>query len=241
MRIRDLTKFASSHQLAMILLALLTTSAGVGLVLDPPKDGTLRWIAVPLLAIGATLFAWLVWPNLHEAAGPHDTLAARFLRRVTFGGRLIPFFPAIGAGLIAFDLVYNITLSSTPGLLTEDIIVLLAAGCLVIYGFVPLKFARERDFVTVFFVLVNVILVLPLLAARILYQNFDESVDVYSWVALAPPLSWSLSAIGVQNSVHPVAGSTAPGLTFVPRNLGAAVTIIITTSCSGIYSFGIFA
>ena len=77
----------------MILLALLTASAGVGLVLDPPKDGALRWIAVPLLAIGATLFAWLVWPNLHEFAGPQDSLAARFLRRVTLGGRLIPFFP----------------------------------------------------------------------------------------------------------------------------------------------------
>ena len=41
--------------------------------------------------------------------------------------------------------------------------------------------------------------------------------------------------------VHPVAGSTAPGLTFQPPSLGIQVTVVITTACSGIYSFGIFA
>lgn len=241
MNIRDLTKFASNHRSIMVLIALVTTFAAVGLILDPPKGGALGWLGAPLLVLGATLFAWAVWPESDGTGGLEDSLAARFLLAITFRGRLLPFFPAIGAGLIAVDLVYNITLSATPSLLTEDIIVLLAAGCLIGYGLVPQKFARERDFVTVFFVLVCLILVLPLMAARIFYRNFEASVDVYSWVALAPPLSWSLSAIGVQNSVHPVLGSTAPGLTFVPRNMGTAVTIVITTSCSGIYSFGIFA
>ena len=205
MNIRDLTKFASNHRSSMVLIALVTTFAAVGLILDPPKRGALGWLGAPLLVLGATLFAWAVWPESDATGGLEDSLAARFLPAITFRGRLLPFFPAIGAGLV------------------------------------PQAFARERDFVTVFFVLVCLILVLPLMAARIFYRNFEASVDVYSWVALAPPLSWSLSAIGVQNSVHPVLGSTAPGLTFVPRNMGTAVTIVITTSCSGIYSFGIFA
>src|SRR5437660_73760 len=50
-----------------------------------------------------------------------------------------------------------------------------------------------------------------------------------------------LSLLGVSNNVHAISGSTAPGLTFAPQKLSIQVTIVITTACSGIYSFGIFA
>src|SRR5207247_6330975 len=72
-------------------------------------------------------------------------------------------------------------------------------------------------------------------------QDLQRSVDVYSWVASAPETSGFLSGIGISNTVHSVAGATAPGLTFVPVHVGAEVTVVITTACSGIYSFGIFA
>src|SRR5205823_11672073 len=71
--------------------------------------------------------------------------------------------------------------------------------------------------------------------------DFERSVDLYSWTALAPETSAVLSFLGVANSVHPVVGSTAPGLTLMPQHLAVQVTIVITTACSGIYSFGIFA
>ena len=86
----------------------------------------------------------------------------------------------------------------------------------------------------------NAILVAPLLLARVLSSDFERSVDLYSWVALAPQTGALLNLLGVSNSVHPVAGSTAPGLTFVPRNTAIQVTVVITTACSGIYSFAIF-
>ena len=73
------------------------------------------------------------------------------------------------------------------------------------------------------------------------FRAHERSVDVYSWVALAPQTSEILSLLGVANTLHPVVGSTAPGLTFSPRNFVGPVTIVITTACSGIYSFGIFA
>jgi exosortase/archaeosortase family protein len=139
------------------------------------------------------------------------------------------------------DLAYNMFLSATPALLTEDTIVIAAAGALIGYGFVPIRFARERDFVLVFFIMLNAILVVPLLATRAFSADFQRSVDVYSWIALAPQTSAVLNLIGVSNAVHPVAGSTAPGLTFTPRNLQMQVTVVITTACSGIYSFGMFA
>jgi exosortase/archaeosortase family protein len=153
----------------------------------------------------------------------------------------VPFFPVFGVALVLADLGYNLTLSATPAFQTEDIIVLLAAATLLGHNFVPARFARERDFVLLFFVALNTVLVVPLLVARAYYADFERSVDLYSWVALAPQTSFVLSLIGVTNSVHGVTGSTAPGLTFTPQHLPIQVTVVITTACSGIYSFGIFA
>lgn len=241
MAVRTALRLARGPRRIAILLALLTTFAGADILLNRPKGSELQWLAIPFLAAGAALFAWAVWPRGVAPQASRPSLANRLIHLLTWRGRLVPYFPVLGIGLVAADLAYNGTVSATPALLTEDTIVLLAGGSLVAYGFVPARFARERDFVLVFFLALNAILVVPLLAARAFYQDFERSVDLYSWTALAPPVSSVLSAIGVPNTVHSVAGSTAPGLTFVPQNLGFQVTVVITTACSGIYSFGIFA
>jgi exosortase/archaeosortase family protein len=232
---------AQRHRAIVILVALLSAVGGADLLLNRPKGSELQWFAVPFLALGAALFAWAVWPKGVVPAMIRRSLASRLLEFVTWRGRLVPYFPIIGIGLIVADLAYNVALSSTPALLTEDTIVLLGAGALICYGFVPPRFARERDFVLVFLLMLNAILVVPLLVARAFYADFERSVDLYSWVALAPQTSAVLNVLGVSNTLHPVYGSTAPGLTFTPTNLGIPVTVVITTACSGIYSFGIFA
>ncbi len=229
------------HRSAAALLALLSTFAGVGLILDRPKGTVLEWLALPLLVAGGALLAWVVWPHGTVAATTTDSMANRLLRRITLGGRLVPIFPALGVGIVLADIGYNLLLSATPAIQTEDTIVLLAAATLTAYRFVPGRFARERDFVLLFFVCLNAILVVPLLIARAYYADFERSVDLYSWVALAPEASAVLSLLGVGNTVHPVPASTAPGLTFTPLRLPVQVTVVITTACSGIYSFGIFA
>lgn len=233
--------FADRHRRWVILLALVSTFAGVGLLIDRPKGAVVEWFAVPLLAAGGAVFAWGVWPRRKVDLDARTSLATRFLRRVTLDGRLVPLFPAVGVGIVLADLAYNILLSATPALGTEDTIVLLLAATLLGYGFVPARFARERDFVLSFFLCLNAILVVPLLIARAYHADFERSVDLYSWVALAPQTSAILNLMGVANNVHPVAGSAAPGLTFQPQNIAVQVTVVITTACSGIYSFGIFA
>ena len=235
------TLLAINHRRATILLSLLTTFAGVALIIDRPKGTVLEWLAVPLLAIGGALFTYVVRPRKAADADHQNSLAGRLVRLVTLRGRLVPVFPALGIGMILADFAYNLLVSATPALQTEDTIVLLAAATLCAYGFVPARFAKERDFGLIFVLALNGILVLPLLAARVYYADFERSVDVYSWVALAPQTSEILSLLGVANTLHRVVGSTAPGLTFSPRNFVGPVTIVITTACSGIYSFGIFA
>jgi exosortase/archaeosortase family protein len=150
-------------------------------------------------------------------------------------------FPAAGILLIVADLAYNFLLSTSHDLLTEDIIVLLTAATLLAYTHVPNRYGRERDFILLFFACVDALLIAPLLLVRLVAGSVNPSVDVYSWAALAPELSAILSLVGVLNSVHAVSGFTAPGLTFTPVKMTTPVTLVISTSCSGIYSFGIFA
>ncbi len=241
MRLAAWAAIAVRHRRTVILLAILTTFAGVALLIDRPEGVALEWIAPSLLVVGGSVFAWGVWPRGPPNSEAPQSVATRLLRRLTWNGRLVPFFPVFGVAIVLTDLGYNIALSATPALQTEDTIVLLAAAALLGYTLVPPRFARERDFVLVFSLCLNAILVLPLLAARAYYANFERSVDVYSWVALAPQTSAVLTLLGVSNSVHEVAGLTAPGLTFTPQHIPAQVTVVITTACSGIYSFGIFA
>jgi exosortase/archaeosortase family protein len=234
------TRLVDSRSL-VILVTLLTTAAGVALLIDRPKRSALEWLGLPLVVGGGGLLMWILWPSSRAGTQGPDSLATQFLRLVTLDGRLVRLFPAMGVGLIVADLAYNWTLSSSPALQTEDTIVLLAAATLLGYAFVPARFARERDFVLLFFLWLNALLVVPLMLLRLYYSDFERSVDVYSWVALAPETSAVLNLIGVNNQVHAVAGTTAPGLTFTPQHIPVQVTVVITTACSGIYSFGIFA
>ena len=225
----------------MILVALVTTFAGVALVLNQPERTSLAWVGIPLVAVGAAILVGIVWPAGTRLQEAPPSLASALIRRATWNGRLVRLFPMVGVMMLAADLLYNLKLSASPALQTEDTIVILAASVFIVYGFVPPAFSRERDFVLTFVVALNAILVIPLLLARAWEANFERSVDFYSWVALAPQTSAVLRLVGVENTIHPVTGATAPGLTFTPQHVGVQVTVVITTACSGIYSFGIFA
>ena len=225
----------------MILVALVTTFAGLALVLNQPERTSLAWVGIPLVAVGVAILVGIVWPAGTRLPEAPPSLASTLIRRATWNGRLVRLFPMVGVMMLAADLLYNLKLSASPALQTEDTIVILAASVFIVYGFVPPRFSRERDFVLTFVAALNAILVVPLLLARAWEADFERSVDFYSWVALAPQTSAVLRLIGVENTIHPVAGATAPGLTFTPKHLGIQVTVVITTACSGIYSFGIFA
>src|SRR6266571_869714 len=241
MRIMGWVAVAQRHRRATIVAALVTTFAGVGLLLNQPERTSLAWVGIPLVAGGTAMLVGIVWPAGTRLPEAPPSFASSLIRRATLNGKLERLFPMIGVMILTADLMYNLKLSASPALQTEDTIAILGACVFLSYGFVPPRFSRERDFVLTFVIALNAILVVPLLLARAWEAKFERSVDFYSWVALAPQTSAVLRLIGVQNSVHPVAGMTAPGLTFTPQRLGVQVTVVITTACSGIYSFGIFA
>jgi exosortase/archaeosortase family protein len=231
----------TEHRRVVALVGLIVAFTGLTMVLNPTHAMELVWIGFPMLVAGLALLMWATWSSPANAQYETRSLGSRLVHWLTLKGRLVRLFPIAGVGVIAADLAYNFLLSSSPALLTEDIMILLTAAVLLGYSFVPPRFRREGDFAFIFFLVLDMVLVAPLLVVRFVLKNVDVSVDVYSWTALAPQLSSILSLLGVANSVHAVAGFTAPGLTFTPVKMSIPVTLVISTSCSGIYSFGIFA
>jgi exosortase/archaeosortase family protein len=231
----------AKNRRALALVGLIVAFTGVSMILNPTHWREMEWVGIPFLIAGFAILARAGWPKRGDRQFETGSLGSRLIHWLTWRGRLVPLFPVAGIALIAADLAYNFLLSSSPDLLTEDIMVLLTAGVLLAYGFIPSRFNRERDFVLLFAIGLDLILVAPLLVVRQLAGSVDTSVDVYSWTAIAPELSAILSLIGVVNSVHAVTGLTAPGLTFTPVKMTTPVTLVISTACSGIYSFGIFA
>src|SRR5438445_191117 len=241
MKLSDVETLLRRHQRVSFLAALLLVFAGVDLVLSPSHLAGSEFLGIPFLIAGLVLFALLFRrvPGA-PAAEARGTLASRFLHFITFRGRLVRWFPAFAIVLIGLDLAYNQLVFGGVSLGTEDTVLLLFAAALFAYPFVPLRFGRERDFVLMFMAALLLVLVVPLLLLRLYYRDFERSVDEYSWVALAPQTAAVLNLLGVPANVHPWIGSTAPALTFTTRS-GAVLTVVITTACSGIYSFGIFA
>jgi len=234
-------EFLRRHRTASVLAALLLIFAGVDLLLNPPKGQALELFGIPFLAAGLAILALIfrrAESGLPKSVRP--TLGSRIIDRFTLHGRLVRFLPAIAISIIALDLAYNQLVFGAISLGTEDTAVLLFAAALFAYPIAPAKFARERDFVLLFMGTLILILVLPLLLTRLYYQDLEKSVDIYSWTALAPQTAWTLNLIGVPARVHAFPFTTAPALTFATKS-GTELTVIITTACSGIYSFGIFA
>src|SRR5256886_6536279 len=92
----------------LAILALITTFAGVGLLIDRPKGSILEWLGIPLLILGGAVFAWAVWPTGQVPVRSAPNLANRLLHWLTWDGRLLKLFPAIRAATPIADLPFNL-------------------------------------------------------------------------------------------------------------------------------------
>ena len=131
MNLKRWSAIANRHRRETTLSALLATFTAAALLIDRPKGTILEWLAVPLLVLGGALFALAAWPSGEQTSASLGSVASHLLRRATFHGRLVPFFPALGVTIVLADFGYNWMWSATPAIQTEDTIVLLAAAIAV--------------------------------------------------------------------------------------------------------------
>ncbi len=228
------------------VLAALLAFQGTAFVLVANKLVVLHpgFIAVGFAMVAAGVFLLLLrdldayargvpaGAQAGESAG-EPTLAERLVARVTLHGRLNAVFALIGLAVIGLDLLYNRFLSPTPELLSTDVVVLGLGVVLVAFPFVPPKFHRERNFAVLFFSALALIFGVPLMLLRLGHDPY-ASVDEYTAALLAPQLSGLVNAFGM--------GSTYSGnvLYYFDQTTGSLSSVYIATSCSGLYSMGIF-
>jgi len=239
----DLQTMLRRFRNVVVFAAFLLLVAGLDLLLNPPVEGGIEILSLPFLASAAFLIAVVFWPaklGVPAEAPPSNTLAHRFLKRVTLGWRMVPFFPLAGIAIIALDVIYNLLVTEYPILQIHDSVAIMFGVSLMAYPFVPQRYDRERDFVLFFFLILVLMLVVPLLLFRLAAGNFEEGVDAYSSTLLAPELVWFVNLFGVNASIVPSLAGPAPTIGFNTQS-NVYVTVQITTSCSGIYSFSIFA
>jgi archaeosortase C (PEF-CTERM variant) len=170
-------------------------------------------------------------PRAPADTGP--TIGRRLIERVTLGGRLNRLFPLFGLGVIAFDLLFNQYLTPTPQLLSTDFVVLGLGAALIAFPFFPPRMSRERDFSLLFFAALALIFGVPLIALRLGHDPY-ASVDEYTAALVAPQLAWLVNLLG---SPVTFAGND---LWYFDQTNGALTRVHIATSCSGLYSMGIF-
>jgi archaeosortase C (PEF-CTERM variant) len=235
-----LLDFMRRRKYVWLLVWFLIFLAGLDLVWNPPKGAGPEYLilGVFFLALGLIFLILILVPKEKlRIEVKEGNLATALLHYLTVKGRLKPFFPVIGAVLIIVDILYNVFLSATPALLTHDTIVILFGAVMIAYKYIPSRFERERDFVFLFFVGLVLILVIPLMVARALAGNFDEGVGMYSAYFLVPELTGFLNLIGITASVD----VSDPLLIHFTAQSQDTISVYISTACSGIYSFSIFA
>jgi exosortase/archaeosortase family protein len=233
---KDFFARLKSNKYLHIIIGIIVIFSGVNLLIVGQKDIWMNYLGIVLLILGIAYLLFMFFPYLKkEYVEKRETLASKFLNLITFRGRLQVFFPLFGIIIIAVDLIYNLMLSGTPQLLTFDTIVLLFGSWLIFHNFIPKKFERERDFVFMFLFFLVLLMVIPLLILRFVTGNFEESVNVYSANLLVPPVVGLSRLFGV-----PILDVNGIWIQMALKS-GQQVWIGITTECSGIFSFAIFA
>jgi exosortase/archaeosortase family protein len=233
---KGLLEFLKSKKYFNVIVSILLIFSGLDLMIVGQKEVWPVYLGILLLILGIGYLLFVFLPYIKEEyREKKETLASRFLNFITIRGRLQPYFPFLGILVIILDIIYNLALSGTPELLTFDTIVLLFGGWMVIHNFIPKKFENERDFVFMFLFFLVVILVIPLLLIRASVGDFDESVNFFSSNLLVPPVVGLLQVFGVP--IYSVDGIWI----HMGLKSGGDAIIGITTECSGIFSFAIFA
>jgi archaeosortase C (PEF-CTERM variant) len=243
-----------------LLLGLVITFQGLALVITGNKlVATYWWMRVIGLAMafGGLYYLYRYLPRdvfvqpmgeVAKAKAARDmvmrlaqgdrpkTLAQRFIDWATLRGRLVPLFPVLGGVVIALDLWWNLVLTGSTEFLTYDMLALLVGIFLIAYRWIPSSFEREREFTFVFLTALVLMLLVPVMLERAATANeaSQEGISAYSEYLLAKPVDWMLRASGVSSTINGI------NITYIPAAGPPSKTLLIATSCSGVYSFAIF-
>ncbi len=234
--LEDAMDYLKKYRGYFLLLESIIILTGVNLVLLPQKVVWLEYVGVVLFLSGIALLVLTFMPDETSRKTREKSLAITIVDFFSVRLKLRPIFPVVGIALIAIDLAYNLLLFESLSFGIHDTVLLLFAVALTVFNYIPEEYGREKNFFLLFSGTLVLILVVPLLLIRLFQGDFEGGVNAYSAVLLAPEASAILNMLGVGTTVRIDAVTGMPLLVFPSGDY-----VGIATSCSGIYSFSIFA
>lgn len=234
--LEDAMDYLKKHRGYFLLLESIILLTGVNLVIMPQKVVWLEYVGVVLFLSGIALLVLTFMPDETSRKTREKSLAITIVDFFSVRLKLRPIFPVVGIALIAIDLAYNLLLFESLSFGIHDTALLLFAVALTVFNYIPEEYEREKNFFLLFSGTLVLILVVPLLLIRLFQGDFEGGVNAYSAVLLAPEASAILNVLGVGTTVRIDAVTGMPLLVFPSGDY-----VGIATSCSGIYSFSIFA
>ncbi|MFQ6106412.1 MAG: hypothetical protein ACE5QF_02310 [Thermoplasmata archaeon] len=236
----DAVSFLKRHKGYFLLLEFILLVTGVNLVILPQKVVWLEYVGVILFLSGIALLVLTFMPEETSEKPPQRCLSKSIVEFFTVRLKLGPYLPLMGVTVFALDFAYNLLVFGALSLGTHDYMLLLFGGVLLAYNFVPERFEREKNFLLMFSGVLVLILIVPLLLMRMFQGDLDASVNAYSAIFLVPEANAMLNLLGVPSWY----GSDPQGLGIPTLYFPSEYNLNplgVTTSCSGIYSFSIFA
>lgn len=234
--LEDAMDYLKKYRGYFLLLEAIIILTGVNLVILPQKVVWLEYVGVVLFLSGIALLVLTFMPDEASRKTREKSLAITIVDFFSVRLKLRPIFPVVGIALIAIDLAYNLLLFESLSFGIHDTVLLLFAVALTVFNYIPEEYERENNFFLLFSGTLVLILVVPLLLIRLFQGDFEGGVNAYSAVLLAPEASAILNVLGVGTTVRIDAVTGMPLLVFPSGDY-----VGIATSCSGIYSFSIFA
>ncbi|MFO7618048.1 MAG: archaeosortase/exosortase family protein [Thermoplasmata archaeon] len=225
-----------------LVIGLVLLFGGLNLALLLSHLSRLYGIALIMAGLGVLLWAARGMEAPSQEKGEPDNLASRVIRIITLRGRLHGFLPVFGIGIIITVIAYNLLMSDSGYLGSNDYVALFLAGTLLAYNYVPEKYLAERDFALLFSILLFAFLVVPTTLLQYTSTGDDTNSPI-TYYLLAMPTATLSGLLGV-HVISPVAdlqtGLTVYNWMELTGPDGFPITLNIALSCSGLYSVAIF-
>lgn len=140
---------------------------------------------------------------------------------------------ALGGGLIAFVVIFNLRLSANPDLGDLDTLSIMLGGMLIMYPWIERRFKVEAVFALLFLGLVVVFLVIPQFVVSLSARASSSLGGAYVHYMLAAPFAGILDVIGIP-------ASSQGNIVSITFHDGTTQSLTISAYCAGMYSFSIF-
>lgn len=195
-------------------------------------------LEIIFVGIGASLALLSLWPQDKKTEQPeNEGLLVRFLTRFLSKEQCFILIPLAGFALILAWSAWKLFVVGDADLHLEDLMVTLFGLSLVLYNAGPSRFATQKDFVVLYLLFLTIVFAVIWKLYTIITGESYVRVTAYAeYYFVTAPVVTLLQLIGV--NAHASLADLSNIIDYEYH--GRMLRVAIGTSCSGLYSTGLF-